>query len=371
MQRAVTTILFSTLPLATFSCLIPLSTQAQVTPDGTTSTTVNKNGSNFTIEQGDRVGDNLFHSFNEFSVPTLGSAAFNNPSDIANIFSRVTGSSISSIDGLISANGAANLFLINPNGIIFGENASLNLGGSFGAGGDGGNITINEKNNPKGLIVAFPNENNDITANAFTGAGGRLEINSLGLFGIQPLSRKELANLLQTNEPNQLDPQRLQSNDITAISQQNPNLQEQVNINTDIDPTTGLINLPASVGDASDQISQNPCQRGIGSEFIVTGKGGLPPNVNESLNSESAQVGLIETVTSQPQTVGAFAKLPKAYGIRPNPNNIRPNPSTTEAVPAQGWVFNDKGEVTLTAYKTTNTERPSLPKTPINSCSAP
>ncbi len=118
-------------PLATLGCLIPLTAKAQVTPDNTTSTTVNQDGNNFTIEQGDRVGDNLFHSFNEFSVPTLGSAAFNNAGDIANIFSRVTGSSISSIDGLLSANGAANLFLINPNGIIFGKNASLNLGGSF------------------------------------------------------------------------------------------------------------------------------------------------------------------------------------------------------------------------------------------------
>ena len=121
----------SLLPLVTFSCLIPLTAKAQVTPDGTTSTTVNQDGNNFTINQGDRRGDNLFHSFDEFSVPTLGSAAFNNVNSIANIFSRVTGSSISNIDGLISANGAANLFLINPNGIIFGQNASLNLGGSF------------------------------------------------------------------------------------------------------------------------------------------------------------------------------------------------------------------------------------------------
>ena len=119
------------LPLATFSCLISLSVKAQVTPDGTTSTTVNQNGNDFTIEQGDRIGNNLFHSFNEFSIPTGGSAGFNNAGDISNIFSRVTGSSISNIDGLLGANGAANLYLINPNGIIFGENARLNLGGSF------------------------------------------------------------------------------------------------------------------------------------------------------------------------------------------------------------------------------------------------
>ena len=131
MQRAFSSILFSTIPIATLGCLIPLSARSQVTPDGTTSTTVNGDGNNFTIEQGDRVGDNLFHSFDEFSVPTLGSAVFNNATDIANIFSRVTGSSISSIDGLLGANGAANLFLINPNGIIFGQNASLNFGGSF------------------------------------------------------------------------------------------------------------------------------------------------------------------------------------------------------------------------------------------------
>ena len=130
MQRALYSI-FSTIPLATIGCLIPLSTQAQITPDDTTSTTINQNGNDFVINEGDRVGDNLFHSFNEFSVPTLGSARFNNADTIANIFSRVTGSDISSIDGLLGANSTANLYLINPNGIIFRENASLQLGGSF------------------------------------------------------------------------------------------------------------------------------------------------------------------------------------------------------------------------------------------------
>ncbi len=69
MQRAFTSNFFFILPLATLGCLIPLSATAQVTPDGTTSTTVNQNGNNFTINQGDLVGDNLFHSFNEFSIP--------------------------------------------------------------------------------------------------------------------------------------------------------------------------------------------------------------------------------------------------------------------------------------------------------------
>ena len=61
------------------------SATAQVTPDGTTNTTVDRSGNDFTIEQGDRAGGNLFHSFGEFSVPTDGSAFFNNAAEIVNV----------------------------------------------------------------------------------------------------------------------------------------------------------------------------------------------------------------------------------------------------------------------------------------------
>ena len=112
--------------------LCPEVVQAQVTADGTLSTTVTSaDQRNFVIEQGDRSGGNLFHSFRDFSVSTGGSAHFNNAADVQNIFARVTGGNVSNIDGLIRANGAANLFLLNPSGILFGANAALNIGGSF------------------------------------------------------------------------------------------------------------------------------------------------------------------------------------------------------------------------------------------------
>ena len=130
-MRATTKIgLFVSLGL-TGSCLISSPLAAQITPDGTLETTVNTTDNVTEITGGQEASSNLFHSFQDFSVDTGETAFFNNGADINNIIGRVTGNNLSNIDGLIKANGSANLILLNPRGISFGGNASLDIGGSF------------------------------------------------------------------------------------------------------------------------------------------------------------------------------------------------------------------------------------------------
>lgn len=110
-----------------------MNVHAQITPDTTlpASTIINTVGTNAQITGGTKFGVNLFHSFVEFSIDgtNITSANFINPG-VTNIISRVTGGVGSNINGVISA-ANANLFLINPSGIIFGSKAQLNIGGSF------------------------------------------------------------------------------------------------------------------------------------------------------------------------------------------------------------------------------------------------
>ncbi|WP_341528253.1 filamentous hemagglutinin N-terminal domain-containing protein [Nostoc sp. UHCC 0302] len=106
---------------------------AQITQDGTlpVNSLVTKQGNITIIKDGTESGNNLFHSFKEFSVHNGSTTEFQYVGNIDNIINRVTGKSISNIDGILKVNGTANLFLINPNGIIFGHNAFLDIRGSF------------------------------------------------------------------------------------------------------------------------------------------------------------------------------------------------------------------------------------------------
>ena len=135
----------------------------QIAGDSTVGTEIEQNGEITNITGGTIQGGNLFHSFQEFSVPTGNTAYFNNSGDIDRIIGRVTGNAVSEIDGLLRANDNADLILLNPNGILFGANARLEIGGSFLAStanslsfADGTVFSTEATNSPPLLTVSVP-----------------------------------------------------------------------------------------------------------------------------------------------------------------------------------------------------------------------
>jgi filamentous hemagglutinin family protein len=207
----------------------------------------------------------------------------------------------------INSNGG-NIDLFNTDYLLLKNDSLVTTNSdSTGQNGNGGNITINSP-----LIIALPG-NNDITANANQGDGGRVNITSQGLFGIQyrPTGSRS-------------------TNDITASSTfgQSGNVQ----INTPgVDPGKDTGELPAAPNDASRQISQTCSASQRDNKFYITGRGGLPPNASEPQESEAlwqdARAAKTKPVTT--------ASQPQKF-----------------APPAIGWIFQKDGRVRLVAAQT-------------------
>ncbi|MEM1393001.1 MAG: hypothetical protein AAGG00_06825, partial [Cyanobacteria bacterium P01_H01_bin.150] len=169
--------------------------------------------------------------------------------------------------------------------LLRGNSSISTTAGIAGTGGNGGNIRIQSP-----FVVAAPSQNNDITANAFNGSGGKIEVNAVGIFGLTPRTRQDLVTVLDTNDPSQLNPEQLPSNDITAISQTNPNLEGVLTINT-LDNSSiqnSLRELPQNLIDTNILIA-NSCvarRNQQDSTFYITGKAGFPYVPGEAVPSD-------------------------------------------------------------------------------------
>ncbi|MEG3880264.1 filamentous hemagglutinin, partial [Microcoleus sp. herbarium7] len=210
---------------------------------------------------------------------------------------------------------------------------------------EGGNININSD-----ILAALPKENSDITANAKSAAGGRVNVNVSNVFGFTAVSREQVRGSLGLTDAQfatlQVSPTSLvPTSDIAAISQSGgPALQGAVTFSSSgVNPAQGLVELPQNVVDPAALITANPCIQGAENEFTVTGRGGVPPSPNDALSSAPSPFPWVEgsaadSVTDVTDRVLREEREEKAG----------------EVVPAQGWVVNYRGDVTLVGYNPGN-----------------
>jgi filamentous hemagglutinin family protein len=112
----------------------PVTAQSITAAQDGTNTVILPNGQRFDITGGTQAGANLFHSFQQFGLSQGQVANFLSQPNIQNILGRVVGGDPSVINGLIQlTGGSSNLYIMNPAGVIFGSNASLNVPASFTA----------------------------------------------------------------------------------------------------------------------------------------------------------------------------------------------------------------------------------------------
>ena len=259
---------------------------------------------------------------NEMSVTDGAEVSVSSPQGQAGNLS-ITANSLTLNRGTISAEtaksdaaeGGANITLSGLDFLRM-DNESLISASALG-NANGGNVTIDST-----LIVATPPtgpEGSDIIANADHGNGGRVNVTTQGLFGIE------------------FRPQRTPKNDITVSS--TFGLSGEYVLNTPgVDPSRGLAPLPTNVVDASQQIDQRctPNSSTRGSSFTYTGRGGLPPSPNDPLQNDSV---ITNWVTLDSDTKNNTPPAP------PTPRSSQPR----QLVEAQGWYFNEKGQVVLAA----------------------
>ncbi|MHC5936158.1 two-partner secretion domain-containing protein [Nostoc sp.] len=271
----------------------------------------------FTLEFIDNISANSGLFVSSTGSGITGDIEINSPKITLDNQGKLNAESASDNGGNINVN--SDLLLLRRNSQI-----STNAG-TAEKGGNGGNININSR-----FIVAVPKENSDISANAFTGIGGRVDITSDGLFGIVP----------QKNPT--------EKSDITASSQLGVN--GTVTINTpDVDPSRGLIQLPSNLVDASQQIAQGctPRRGKNASHFIATGRGGLPQSPNEPLRGRAVITGWVDL---PPQAT------PKVTDKLSTPTLTK---STNQIVEAQGWIVDANGDIILVAQSEQSSSIPS------------
>ncbi len=218
---------------------------------------------------------------------------------------------------------------------------------------DGGNININS-----GILLALPQENSDITANARTAAGGRVNVNVPNVFGFTAVSREQVRSRLNLSDAQfaalQVSPTSLlPTSDIAAISQNaGPALQGAVTFSSSgVNPAQGLVELPQNVVNPAALIAANPCIRGAENEFTVTGRGGVPPSPNDALSSAPPPFPWVEG--SAADSVTDVTDREKRFEGGRGKREEREK-KAQEVVPAQGWMVNAKGEVTLVGYNPGN-----------------
>ncbi|MEG3991225.1 filamentous hemagglutinin N-terminal domain-containing protein [Microcoleus sp. S28C3] len=287
------------------------------------------------------------------------------PEQIAKIFRNNAGNITIKADnirletGSIEANTQAGKraeIKLNSSGLQLRRNSTITTNAQ---NTDGGNISLNV-----GTLAGL--ENSDITANARDGGGGEIRISSQAIFGSRSQTRQQVESRLGDRILDADFSQRfLSTSDILAISQTDPALSGTVTVVTpDVDPTSGLVELPQNVVDPAALIGQNPCERGRSSEFTITGRGGLPENPGEALNNDSVRVNLVEPAA--PVNSGNTVQtLPQSQ-----PNIGAGDGETAPIiVAANGWIKNERGELILVGYNPAGTGTNRQRQTPAtNTC---